>query len=781
MKVNINLDKKLEYQTVILAALLSNIGKVLQLGRGSSLNVEGTSYAVSERFISTYDKVFKEVTNIELLKVIVKHYDQATIKENFDTRTKNLIHLLNKANALSLAYREKSTGTQKSPKTPLTSVFQRIFMIPDTNSLFHCHPFTLGKPNLLPAESIFPASFSEYAASEIEKNIQGFIDRWNSISLNLVNDFHVILNHFLALLQIYTSAIPADTQEIINDVSLYDHTKIMAAIAASLYQYYEISGDWEKVRHNSDNSKPFYLLVGDVSGIQKYVFDIASGGGTARRLRARSLFVQMISEVAPLQILDKFNLPYTNIIMASGGKFYILLPALIDTEKRLEEYHHQTDDWFLEYFKATLGLNLAWVSCSESGLGKGFGETLKKVMTALDTRKEQGLSASLVVNSKWNSIGFILSPFGENQRACPSCGKFSAPENGICQQCNKDVEWGKILPKATLISIIPNGKGEGRNLLDTAVNITQDTMMEETTTSHLIRINDPDISELNEYTASFKYIAKHVPNIDFQEIAEKSHGRKYLAFLKADVDNLGGIFTFGLRGKEERWDTASRIASMSRQLDLFFTGWIEHLLESDEFKECYCVFSGGDDLFIVGPWNKILEFASRLNEDFKKYTCQNKNMTLSAGIVIENPHYPIGQAAEEAENAVKISKNKDKNRITLLGQTLTWEQWEEIKKTWEKLRTEPTKSAFLYSLLNYARMWKEYKGGNVLGLRFQPLLSYNLRRNINRRDNPNVYAWAEHLLEWRPNSGNKEIENTLDNLELIARLNILWKEKEEIE
>ncbi len=102
--------------------------------------------------------------------------------------------------------------------------------------------------------------------------------------------------------------------------------------------------------------------------------------------------------------------------------------------------------------------------------------------------------------------------------------------------------------------------------------------------------------------------------MDFQTITGKSHGRHYLGFLKADVDNLGSIFAFELRGVgDARWDTPSRIAGMSRQLDLFFTGWIEHLLEVD-FADCYCVFSGGDDLFIIGPWNQILDFALRLNQ-----------------------------------------------------------------------------------------------------------------------------------------------------------------------
>ena len=44
------------------------------------------------------------------------------------------------------------------------------------------------------------------------------------------------------------------------------------------------------------------IVLGDVSGIQRYLFDVAeTGGGQARRLRARSFLVQALVERAALQ------------------------------------------------------------------------------------------------------------------------------------------------------------------------------------------------------------------------------------------------------------------------------------------------------------------------------------------------------------------------------------------------------------------------------------------------------------------------------------------------
>ena len=50
------------------------------------------------------------------------------------------------------------------------------------------------------------------------------------------------------------------------------------------------------------------IVLGDISGIQNYVFDVAEvGGGQAQRLRARSFFVQLLAETAALRILRALN------------------------------------------------------------------------------------------------------------------------------------------------------------------------------------------------------------------------------------------------------------------------------------------------------------------------------------------------------------------------------------------------------------------------------------------------------------------------------------------
>jgi CRISPR/Cas system-associated protein Cas10 (large subunit of type III CRISPR-Cas system) len=54
------------------------------------------------------------------------------------------------------------------------------------------------------------------------------------------------------------------------------------------------------------------IMLGDISGIQGFVFDFAEeGGGQAQRLRARSFMVQLIAKVASIRILNALNCPLT--------------------------------------------------------------------------------------------------------------------------------------------------------------------------------------------------------------------------------------------------------------------------------------------------------------------------------------------------------------------------------------------------------------------------------------------------------------------------------------
>ncbi|OQX02498.1 MAG: hypothetical protein BWK80_57720, partial [Desulfobacteraceae bacterium IS3] len=177
----------------------------------------------------------------------------------------------------------------------------------------------------------------------------------------------------------------------------------------------------------------------------------------------------------------------------------------------------------------------------------------------------------------------------------------------------------------------------------------------------------------------------------FNTIADMATGDKKLGILKMDVDNLGLTFSLGLKDSG-----ISRIATLSRQLSYFFTHivvnscneiekeWKEGKNKSDWGERVgydndavsnifYIVFSGGDDLFIVGPWDRIIDLAVLIRKKFKDFTCHNPNLTISAGIFTCKAKYPIPLAAQSAEESLEKSKKSSKNRITVFGETTVWD------------------------------------------------------------------------------------------------------------
>ena len=143
------------------------------------------------------------------------------------------------------------------------------------------------------------------------------------------------------------------------------------------------------------------------------------------------------------------------------------------------------------------------------------------------------------------------------------------------------------------------------------------------------------------------------------------------------MDNLGQAIVSGFRNAKNgnRYMTLSRTATLSRQLSLFFKYYIRFILENGEYslegknggkkRLATIVYSGGDDVFIVGAWNDIIELSVDLRRKFEQYT--QGTLSISAGIGIYDFSYPIAAIAEETGMMESESKRMpEKNAVTLL-------------------------------------------------------------------------------------------------------------------
>lgn len=107
----------------------------------------------------------------------------------------------------------------------------------------------------------------------------------------------------------------------------------------------------------------------------------------------------------------------------------------------------------------------------------------------------------------------------------------------------------------------------------------------------------------------------------FNLLAHLSNGVPRIAVLRMDVDNLGDLFGKGLQRPAGMGGLAVT-AALSSALSRFFEGWVGELCRQRNQQGkggIYAVYSGGDDLFLVGSWHLIPELAQQIRNDFIRY------------------------------------------------------------------------------------------------------------------------------------------------------------------
>lgn len=165
--------------------------------------------------------------------------------------------------------------------------------------------------------------------------------------------------------------------------------------------------------------------------------------------------------------------------------------------------------------------------------------------------------------------------------------------------------------------------------------------------------------------------------VDFALLAEHALGAERIGVLRMDVDNLGSIYTRGLQGEDL---TFSRQAMLGEAIARFFTEYMDDFCRgcslpasqtrvfddptAERKRKVVIVYSGGDDLFIVGAWHDVIELAYDIRRAFTAYTCDNPDLTLSGGIIVQDPHFPLyhmakrsGEALDEAKKFGEGEKN----------------------------------------------------------------------------------------------------------------------------
>ena len=567
---------------------------------------------------------------------------------------------------------------------------------------------------------------------ELRDQSQNYKIIWDELisdfkSLSIDNGIKYI-NTCLSLLEKYLWAIPSATNSRIPDISLFDHLKTTSAIATCLY-----------LAENKE--KPFILVSGEFSGIQKYIFNLKAGiGGVAKALRGRSFIVGEISDTTASAILHKLGLPLTHLVIMAGGKFYLILPNTKNVINALNEHQAHMHDWILNERNGELRFNLAYIEVDKNG-AMDFAKTMSILGEQLSDSSLKGLSClrskNIWIENKWLLKGYA----GSNEEICPSCHTQKAThkwkEGLICESCLNDRLLGQDLVKAENVHIDFN------NSYSIKLPFANIDFFKSPEIADLIEkfdfTDNPDNRKPYFTILKNNYVPKDKNGdlLEFGDIAEMANGKKALAFLAADIDDLGFQFSRGFKSEERSGQdrrSISRVATLSRELEYFFSGYLSHFLR-ENYPFTYTVFSGGDDLLFIGPWDAMFHLARELQIAFSKFTCRNNSWGISAGIAVVGAKSPVLYSQNLAKQYLMQSKEGlEKNKVTALGKTLTWAEYskalDEGNTLAEWINDGTLNTSKIHRFLLYAGQLDIFHStGNTLYLKVIPQMIYDLTRN----------------------------------------------------
>ena len=657
------------------------------------------------------------------------------------------------SDAMKDAQDEEETGWDAFRKKRMVSVMETVKSSSEKTDWKH---LPISKLNL--SKSCFPKDNFEQAP-DYATLWEEFIMEFKFIQANTYRAFSETL---LNLLLKYASCIPAST---INfpDVSLYDHLKTTAALAVCLYDYQQ------EETHESEN--PFLLIGADFSGIQPYIYQIVSKYA-AKNLKGRSYYLRLLSDTVVRYLLKELDLFQANVVYNSGGGFYLLAPNTTTLKNKLKVAVETIEKHLFESHGASLFVAIDSIELSKNALlhrDENLGDVWGKLFKLRDKKKSAKFAHQIADNfnlffnpskqgGNWDRDSITGEEFMEGEKPIVKEGLKLKPINA------QQIELGKKLRDVDLL-VVKEGEA-----LPFWKDKTQIAPIGLDFTYYLL--NEKDLADKKQLLKSFadtiSVITMNGKNGDcdflhtmdginniyslefyggnesdkkkvqtFEDMCENANFSR-MGVLRMDVDNLGSIFQCGIDPSRA---TLSRYAALSRSFDFFFSGYLNTIWRETDPDKSFIVYSGGDDVFIVGSWDVTIRLAERINKDFKEFACGNPAFSISGGVAIIQPKYPIMKGADESDEEEKNAKKHccvgaDKNSLSFMNFALNWDcEYGKVgllkDKMLKLLESKVLPKSFISKLMiHYANAKME--NHKIMAAKTFWMLTYDLSRMKNR-------------------------------------------------
>lgn len=776
-------------QIVTIGGLLHDVGKVLF----RTSRVDGRNHSLSGwEFISRY-------TDEKRILDCIRYHHKDSISDA-DLEEDSLAYIVYIAdNIASGADRREAedSGKYGFDKTqPLQSIYN--LLNNRSNNLVHSVDRIRDRIN-------YPRKPEDNADDGYSGILSGFSDGLRGLSFE-----PEYVHSLLELCEAYFSYVPSSTQTAeVADISLFDHSKITAGCAACISLYLQSANRTNYYKELFKNEQEFldekaFLIVSlDISGIQQFIYSIASKGAL-KNLRARSFYLEILLENSADEILSAVGLTRANLLYTGGGHAYLLLPNTSDAKRAVTVTLKNINRRLVERFGVLLFIAYGMEACSanelmsKTGDPESYENIFRSASSQIAAMKLRRYSAD---DLRWlNSRGT-----GNAERECTICGVTDSLDDArnICTMCASLIDMsGRLLESDRLFVVLqekmddvclPMFSGDGSTAYLHAMSEADARRILEENREKVIRLYSKNAFRTGLALATKLWMGDYHAETEegelktFEELAKSSEGIERIAVLRADVDNLGAAFVKGFvrafeKENKKRYVTISRTSTLSRSLSLFFKYHVNTVLRNPSYflskvkdtRNVVVVYSGGDDMFIVGAWDDVLCAAVDLYEAFQKYT--GGALTLSAGYAVFDYKYPISRMAMESgklEERAKANQygNESKNSISLFGleledgylvdhHTYNWrvfldkvvgEKYRAVQNLF--VRVPGYGSSFLYNILNFLRQ-SRYDKINVARLAFL-LARQESKQNASREEKEAYSEFSQSLYKWALNEEDR--------------------------
>lgn len=627
-------------------ALLHDVGKIVfrnknELSNGSHSQLGGEYIRKSSDF--------KDCEGI-VESIKYHHYKELN---NTKIEHNSLAYITYIANNIAngIDHKDKKETDDHRSQCDKSTALQSVFNILNNNKQTYSYTFKTNELINYPSDDANTISPTEY---------NRILDEMTSFySSSKFSEPH--FNSLLQWVEKYWSYIPSSTEiNQLADISLFDHSKITCAVASCIFDYLESENIKDYYQTLFIESQDFYnrnafsLVSMDLCGVQDFIYNI-SGEKALKSLKARSFYLEMLLEVVVDILLDELGYSRANLLYSGGGHVYILIANTEKNNATIKNIETKIKEWLLEQFKIDLFLAIAHCDCSGNELmnsDNNYKNIWKQVSNNLSTKKLNRYLASDIIR--------LNSSESNHDRECKECLRSDSEIiDGYCSFCDELINFSVKLHGMTNNDFICVGSVGDLSLpFDYKLSINSKRKVESNINQHY-KIYSKNNPHIDENIATNLWISNYYVEKEIDNYAKQSEGINRLGVLRADVDNLGRAFTSGL---PEQFNSLSRITTLSRKLSMFFKFGIDELLKENNFLATV-IYAGGDDLFIIGAWDDVIDLSITIRDKFTKYT--QGTLTLSAGIGMYRSKYPIYKIASETGVLEDYAKRDTKNKVTL--------------------------------------------------------------------------------------------------------------------